>query len=183
MIVRQNENRSILRVLDFGLAKLYESTEVPLTHTGAILGTPSYLSPEGARGQPATPRSDVYSLATVAFECFAGHPPFQDSSPIKVLMQQVDSELPPLVRPAGSGDVPPAVAKTIIANLSKSPGDRTDSALGFARSLRQAAALHNLSMEDFGPGSHLWRNSSDVEQWFVTADCCDKAPMDESGLS
>ena len=117
MIVPKSQGPGRLRVLDFGLAKLYESSELPLTHTGAILGTPTYLSPEGARGQPATSRSDVYSLATIAYECLTGQPPFKETSPVRVLMQQIECEPPPLKRPLGSGEVSAAIARVILDNL------------------------------------------------------------------
>ena len=77
MIVPRSDGSNQLRVLDFGLAKLYESSERAVTHTGAILGTPSYLSPEGARGQTATARSDVYSLATIAYRVPRGESSIQ----------------------------------------------------------------------------------------------------------
>lgn len=163
MIVSRQAEPAQLRVLDFGLAKVYESTEIPLTHTGAILGTPSYLSPEGARGQLATPRSDIYSLAIIAFECLAGYPPFAGDSPIQVLMQQIDADPPPLRRPSGSGQVPSPIARVVADNLAKSPDNRAESGKVFARALRRAAALSNISIQEFGPTSALWRESESVD--------------------
>jgi len=159
MIVPKSEGGLQLRVLDFGLAKVHESSDSYLTHTGAILGTPSYLSPEGARGQTATPRSDVYSLATIAYECLAGHPPFTDTSAIRILMQQVDCEPPPLKRPAGAGDVPADIASVIIGNLAKSPKDRAENARSFAHAISKAAAMSQLTITNYGPDSALWSDS------------------------
>ncbi len=163
MIVAKPDGKMQLRVLDFGLAKVHESSDSYLTHTGAILGTPSYLSPEGARGQPATPRSDVYSLATIAYECLAGYPPFRDASPIRVLMQQVDNEPPPLRRPPGAGDIPASVAQVIMANLCKSPRDRADNARSFARAIAAAAGSSHLTIDNYGPDSALWDDFDDQE--------------------
>lgn len=179
MLVRQSDGKRLVRILDFGLAKLHEPTEAPLTHTGAILGTPGYLSPEGARGQAATPQSDVYSLATIAYECFCGYPPFRDSSPIKTLMLQIEGQLPPLTRPVGQDEVPPAVARVIVANLSKSPSQRADTASHFAHALRQAAVLNKLSIEDFGSASALWRSPSDVGGLAAATDAVVHAATDE----
>ncbi len=179
MLVRQSDGKRLVRILDFGLAKLHEPAEAPLTHTGAILGTPSYLSPEGARGQAATPQSDVYALATIAYECFCGFPPFRDSSPIKTLMQQIEEQPPPLTRPAGQDEVPPAIARTIIANLSKSPSERAETACHFACALRQAAILSQLSIEDFGSASVLWRYSSDGCELAAATDAVVHPPTDE----
>jgi eukaryotic-like serine/threonine-protein kinase len=157
MIVRGEHGSTQVRVLDFGLAKQFESTEVPLTHTGAILGTPNYLSPEGARGCAATARSDVYSLAIIAYECLAGHPPFVGTSPIGVLMQQIESVPPPLQRAAGLAEVPPLIARTIMENLAKSPAQRAANALEFARSLRRAADASQVPIENCGPDCALWQ--------------------------
>ena len=183
MIVRQSDGKNLLRVLDFGLAKLYESSELPLTHTGAVLGTPSYLSPEGARGLAATPRSDVYSLATIGYECLAGNPPFRDTSPIKLLMQQIDCEPPPLTRPAGVAEVPAALARVIDDNLSKSPSKRAETALSFARAMRQAAAIEHLPIEDYGPVSALWRNPTEDEDQAGKSGIEAQSPIDESETS
>ena len=180
MLVRQSDGKRLVRILDFGLAKLYEPTEAPLTHTGAILGTPSYLSPEGARGQAATPRSDVYSLATIGYECFSGHPPFSDTSPIRILMQQADGQLPPLTRPAGQAEVPPAIARVVIENLSKNPSERAGTASHFALALRQAAALNQLPIEDFGPASALWKPPSKTGEAAVATNADDRAALDET---
>ncbi len=160
-IGKQSSTR--LRVLDFGLAKQSESTEVPLTHTGAILGTPSYLSPEAARGYTATAQSDVYSLAIIAYECLAGHPPFVDASPIRVLMQQIESVPPPLQRPMSLGEVPPLIAHTIMENLAKSPAQRATNALEFARSLSRAAASSQVPIENCRPDGGLWQTPSELD--------------------
>ncbi|MCW2767433.1 MAG: protein kinase, partial [Nocardioides sp.] len=62
-----------VKITDFGIARAAEG--LGITETGQVMGTPQYLSPEQARGNTATPASDVYSLGVVAFECLAGHRP------------------------------------------------------------------------------------------------------------
>src|SRR5664279_5536520 len=163
MLIQNKVGSSQLRVLDFGLAKHYESAELALTHTGAILGTPSYLSPEGARGQAATSRSDVYSLAIIAYECLVGQPPFRETSPIRLLMQHADSEPPPLRRPAGTIDVPLPISRVIIENLAKSPEARAQNAEVFAQMLRSAAKSSNVTIENYGPDSVLWQDAQGSE--------------------
>lgn len=160
IIVESAQGKRSLRVLDFGIAKLYEPSELPLTHTGAILGTPSYLAPEAARGCPATPRSDVYSMATIAYECLAGKPPFRDASAIKVLMQQVESEPEPLAHAAGAVQVPEPIAAVIQENLSKLPESRAEDAFTLARALRRTAGTAGIEFEDFGLDSALWQDCS-----------------------
>ena len=156
MIVQTSQSKRALRVLDFGLAKLYEPSELPLTHTGAILGTPSYLAPEGARGCVATSRSDVYSMATIGYECLTGRPPFCDASVIKVLMQQVECEPLPLTEAASAVHVPDPIAAVIHANLAKGAENRAEDANAFTRELRRAAKAAAVNFEDFELDSALW---------------------------
>lgn len=130
-------------VLDFGLARALDVQQDPLTHEGAVLGTPQYMSPEAARGEAATPRSDVYSLATVLYEMLAGHPPFDGASPLLVLMQQAEQEAPPI--PPGLG-VPQPVLALLRRELHKSPLERSADGTTFALQLIEAAKQSNLAL-------------------------------------
>ncbi|MDQ4054629.1 MAG: serine/threonine protein kinase, partial [Actinomycetota bacterium] len=76
-----------LKVTDFGIARAADGAGI--TQTGAVMGTPQYLSPEQAQGLPATPRSDVYSLGVVAFECLAGRRPFDADSPVATALAHI----------------------------------------------------------------------------------------------
>lgn len=130
-------------VLDFGLARALDVQQDPLTHEGAVLGTPQYMSPEAARGEPATPRSDVYSLATVLYEMLAGHPPFSGASPLVVLMQQVELPPPPIATSVG---VPPPVLELLQRELDKDPNRRSADAITFALALVDAARRSQLDI-------------------------------------
>ena len=84
-------------VTDFGLAKRVDTDE-SLTVSGAILGTPSYMSPEQASGQrgEVTASSDVYSLGAILYHALTGRPPFQAASPVAVILQVLEQDpLPP----------------------------------------------------------------------------------------
>lgn len=115
-------------VTDFGLAKRHEgagdgegrgaeglsrasyasSSPVPLTQTGAVLGTPSYMSPEqAAGGRGVGPASDVYSLGAILYACLTGRPPFQAATPSRTVLMVLDHDpLPPrLVNPQADADL------------------------------------------------------------------------------
>ena len=125
---------------DFGIALGAGNTA--LTRSGAVLGTPLYLAPEQVLGHPATPRSDVYALGVVAYECLAGRPPFVGENPLVVAMQRVQQPPPPL-----GPDVPPAVASVVERALAADPLLRWPSAAEFA----MAAERASLSLT---PGRH-----------------------------
>jgi serine/threonine-protein kinase len=95
-------------VMDFGLAK-QASEAVPLTRSGAVIGTPSYMAPElaaGARGEVG-PASDVYSLGSILYHMLTGRPPFQASSPVDTVLMLLEQDVVPprLVNPDADPDL------------------------------------------------------------------------------
>ncbi len=104
-------------VTDFGIAWSAES--VALTRTGQVIGTAHYLSPEQARGRPATPASDVYALGMVAYELLAGRRAFDGESSVAVAMQQLHDEPDPLPH-----SVPAPVRDLVAAMLVKDAAHR-----------------------------------------------------------
>jgi eukaryotic-like serine/threonine-protein kinase len=118
---------------DFGIARA--PTGTGLTLTGAVIGTPTYLAPEQVLGQPATPPSDLYSLGLVAYECLAGHRPFDADSPVAMALRRI-REAPPTL----AGHVPPAVRAVVDRALVADPAGRWRSAAELAGAARAAAA-------------------------------------------
>jgi serine/threonine protein kinase len=78
---------------DFGLAKIIDS--VKITASGFVVGTPDYMSPEQANGDPLGPATDLYALAIMAHEMLTGRVPFQADTPAGVLMSHVKQAMPP----------------------------------------------------------------------------------------
>lgn len=128
-------------LVDFGIARTDHSE--PLTDTGSLVGTADYMSPEQAMGRVATPRSDLYSLGVVAFQCFTGTSPFRRDSPVATAMAQVHDPLPEL-----GPEIPPRVVALIGALTSKDPEQRPASAAEVAR---EAAAIGASSSIDLPP--------------------------------
>jgi Protein kinase domain len=132
-------------VTDFGIAKAITAarTVAPfetLTQVGTSLGTPAYMAPEQAMGDPATDhRADLYALGVVAYELLAGERPFTASSLHELVRAHVTQEPSPIAsrRP----DVPPALAALVMRCLEKSPDDRPQSADEVLQSLER---LHEL---------------------------------------
>jgi serine/threonine-protein kinase len=121
VLVALGAEADIVKIVDFGLAKMAD--EPPggseLTTLGRVLGTPAYLSPEQARGQPAGPRSDVYALGVLLYRARSGRKPF--AGPTLALLARHISE-----PPAPLGDGP--LDRLILGLLDKEPGDRPDAA-------------------------------------------------------
>jgi len=136
----------LVKVLDFGLAKRVNDTETgadfttqaALTIQGTSLGTPAYMSPEQALGEPVDARSDVFSFGVVLYEMLAGHPPFQATGTVGVIRQIVHGAPPPLrdVVP----DVPDALVAIVDRCLAKDSAARYASAVELGEALRVATA-------------------------------------------
>jgi serine/threonine-protein kinase len=121
-----------VKITDFGIARAAEG--LAMTETGQVMGTPQYLSPEQARGETATPASDVYSLGVVAFECLAGRRPFVADTAIATALAHLREPVPEL--PAG---VPADLAAVVRRSLAKNPADRFPDGAAFAAALRDPA--------------------------------------------
>ena len=118
-----------VKVTDFGIARAASSSSI--TSTGQVMGTPQYLSPEQARGEMATPASDVYSLGIVAWESLVGHRPFQKDTPVATAIAHLHDPVPPL-----PGSVPPDLAAVVMRALEKDPAKRYPDAAAFTAALR-----------------------------------------------
>lgn len=127
------DERGIVKVTDFGIAK--GLSDISLTEAGLGMGTIHYVSPEQARGEPATPASDIYSLGIVLFEMLTGRLPFEADSPIGLAMKHVH-EPPPSPRQFNP-TIPPTVEAIILRALAKNPRQRFPTAGALAQALTQ----------------------------------------------
>jgi serine/threonine-protein kinase len=123
-------------VLDFGIALALDSIEHPRrTIPGFVLGTPDYMSPEQAQGDiPIDGRSDVYSLACVAYEMIAGRPPFTGPPDIVVARQMFAEPLPLCCR---LPSVPHGLTAAVSRALAKSPAGRFATIGAFVAAMRE----------------------------------------------
>jgi len=126
-------------VTDFGIAKAIsaartDSPDATLTQVGTSLGTPTYMAPEQAAGDPSTDhRADLYAFGCMAYEMLVGEPPFVEKSPQQLLAAHMARDAEPVSN--RRADVPPALAAMITQCLAKDPGARPASAIDVARVL------------------------------------------------
>jgi len=133
-----------VKVGDFGVARLAEGTSQAPSAT--VAGTPRYMSPEQARGQPTGPATDVYSAGVVLYEMLAGEPPFASGSAVELGLRHVQEEPPPL-----GAEVPSALRDVVARALAKDPGERYRDGAAMAGALRVAGgSAAELSAADGG---------------------------------
>ena len=123
-IMLLNRGRDLVKVLDFGLAKSVapDQTSTTMTNAGALLGTPAFMPPELALGQPCDGRADLYSLACVLYLLGSGRLPFVSSSAHELIAMHGTEPAPPMT------GVPPALAAVIDRMLEKDPAKRYQTA-------------------------------------------------------
>ncbi len=139
-----------VKVVDFGIAKLTDPDRRSSTMSGAILGTPLYMSPEQARGASEVDhRADIYSLGCILYEMVSGRPPFQYQG-LGELISAHMSETPPAPDSLGVA-IPADLSDLILAMLSKAPADRPPSMAVVARSLERFAGGRNAGTAVLSP--------------------------------
>ncbi len=140
-------------IIDFGLAKVLD--EPPLTHTGAIMGTPMYMAPEQAEGREIGPAADIYALGSILYACLTGRPPFSAASMIETL-HQVRNNYP--VPPRQFNQSVPRDLETICLKcLEKNPQNRYSSAEALADDLRRFVKAKPIKARPIGLLERGWK--------------------------
>jgi serine/threonine protein kinase len=144
IIVHKTPDGLQVKVLDFGAAASRDTTGDRLTRTGAIVGTPHYMSPEHCLGEELDGRSDIYSLGVVLFEMLTGIVPFDSPTPTAIVIKHVNDPPPPprMLNP----NISPAVEEIALRALEKRRDARPQAAGEMARELIAA-------MDSLGPDS------------------------------
>jgi serine/threonine-protein kinase len=143
-------------VSDFGLAKVFGDPG-ERTQTGAILGTPGYMSPEQAAGKigDVSSRSDVYSLGAILYEMLTGRPPFREDNPLNTILQVLESE-PTFPRQLNAG-VPHELERVCLKCLEKDPARRYSSAAAVADELERFLRSEPIEARPAGFGERVRR--------------------------
>jgi serine/threonine-protein kinase len=124
-----------VKVTDFGIARAVTGTT--MTRTDSIRGSAHYLSPEQAKGEPVSTKSDIYSLGIVLYELLTGKLPFDGENSVSVALKHIEEE-PPAPREINSG-LPQEVEAIILRAIAKEPEARYNSVAEFLKEVKEAA--------------------------------------------
>ena len=142
-----------VEVLDFGLAKFIDGSgpSSELTRTGAILGSPAYMSPEQAGGGEADARADVYAMGLILFELLSGRRPFLSKRVTELLKDHLVSVPPKLSEVVTGMEIDPALETLISRSLSKTPAERYLNAAEMLTALEAIGESSARWVSDFPP--------------------------------
>lgn len=126
MLTTDVSDRVVVKILDFGLAKLSQRDRFKqsLTLAGDIFGSPFYMSPEQCSGGVVDGRSDIYSVGCTMFECLTGQPPFAGNSVAAIVAGHLDASAPSLASVVGPGVFPDSIEIVVAKLLRKNPVER-----------------------------------------------------------
>jgi serine/threonine protein kinase len=145
MIPQPVEGEFIVKLVDFGIAKVMQTAEKTLqklTQTGDALGSPFYMSPEQCRSQVLDARSDIYSLGCVMYESLSGKLPFHGPNAISTLFMHVNDRAEPFSAWRPDLNIPRFLEKTVLKMLEKDPLNRFQSVAEIANEIAEFARVY-----------------------------------------
>lgn len=148
-IVQENDARDVVKILDFGIAKMLgdNNQDQRLTKEGEVFGSPLYMSPEQCTGGQVDARSDIYSLGCVMYESLTGAPPHIGATSLETLNKQVSEPTLSLRGIAPDLTIPELIDAQVIKALSKNPFERQQTVEELRKGLLEAAKRSRLYVE------------------------------------
>jgi serine/threonine-protein kinase len=138
IFVSKSADREFVKILDFGVAKIAGVGK--LTRGGMVSGTPDYMCPERALGEPVDQRADIYALGVIMYQCFAGRVPFEAETYAEVLKKHVSEPPQPIELVAPNPKALGAFGPVVMRCLAKDPKDRFETGTELAAALEAALA-------------------------------------------
>jgi tRNA A-37 threonylcarbamoyl transferase component Bud32 len=137
VLVERDGQRDIVKLLDFGIAKISEARgkRETLTQAGVVFGTPEYLSPEQAMGEEADGRADLYAAGVMLYEMLTGQRPFESESKVEVLSMHLTRDAQPMHKVAPDANVPDTLERVVEKAMAKKREERFATAASFLQAL------------------------------------------------
>jgi serine/threonine-protein kinase len=132
ILVERDGEKDVVKLLDFGIAKITDDGKQSLTQAGVVFGTPEYLSPEQAMGEDADGRADLYAAGVILYEMLTGRRPYEAESRVEVVSMHLTRPIP-LLPPS----VPRPLAALVERAMAKKRDDRFPSAQAFLQAIDQ----------------------------------------------
>lgn len=143
IMLEQVSNSQVVKVVDFGLAKLKQRAEQRRITGNLVVGTFDYMSPEQCQSLELEATSDIYSLGIVIYEMLTGHVPFRNASRLATIYQHIND--PPRPPRAYASEIPDRVEKVILKALSKESSERQQTAMQLLEEMQVAIQISNQS--------------------------------------
>ena len=148
-IARPKHGEPFVKVLDFGIAKLIASNEASGgTQTGAVMGTPLFMSPEQCMGRGVDHHTDIYAMGAILFNIYCGRLPFSGASSAEIIAAQLYQPPP---KPSTFASMAPALEALILECLEKNPAKRPATAADLGLRLKEASLVAGLATEVHAP--------------------------------
>lgn len=148
-LIDRGTRTPLVKVLDFGIAKIVSDDDKNLTRTGTVMGTAAYMSPEQAQSLPLDVRTDIYATGIVLYEMLTGRVPFDAGGFVGTLTKHITDRVPSMRKMAPEARIPVALDRAVLRALSKDRRNRYASAAELAEGLR--------ALGEHGRGAH-WRS-------------------------
>jgi serine/threonine protein kinase len=155
ILAEQRGYGELVKVLDFGLAKLLFGRLSPITFKGQMFGTPECMAPEQIAGQEVDHRVDIYALGVLTFELLCGRPPFLGKT-MEQLMAHRKTEPPRPSEIATDRQIPEELDELVLKAMAKSPAERYGSSEEMATVFRRLLRDHAVGPDDEEPGIDAW---------------------------
>jgi len=130
-----------VKIMDFGTAQLMTGDQSNPGHVGTDVGTPWYMAPEQAAGQPTDPRTDLYAVGVILFEMLTGERPYTADDPMRVLQMHLSSPIPSARALKPQMGLSPELEAVVVRAMQKQPADRQASAQQFSHELAHIPEL------------------------------------------
>ncbi|MFW5738790.1 MAG: protein kinase domain-containing protein [Myxococcota bacterium] len=150
----RSDGKLRIKVLDFGISKLVDDKGPSgVTRAGAVFGTPEYMSPQQARGQPVDARADVYAMGVLLYRLLLGTVPFRGDSPLETLVKHMTEPVPWPVEQAARRKLPASARQVVMKALEKGLEQRYPSAQAFGDAVRSLRTRGSTGYSMVGGGT------------------------------